>query len=90
MYLIKWKGYSMAEATWEPIRHLECAVELVEQFEERKMNEAKKRLEVKKLLEKRKLLEAKKSIEAEKQLEAEKRLDAEKNEKAALGPPCRV
>ena len=32
-YLIKWKGYSIAECTWEPISHLNLAVDMVEEFD---------------------------------------------------------
>ena len=32
-YLIKWKGYSIAECTWEPISHLSLAVDMVEEFD---------------------------------------------------------
>ena len=32
-YLIKWKGYSIAECTWEPTSHLNNVITMVEQFE---------------------------------------------------------
>ena len=31
-YLIKWKGYSLSESTWEPISHLQYVKEIVDQF----------------------------------------------------------
>lgn len=32
-YLIKWEGWDIRDSTWEPIEHLENAVELVDEFE---------------------------------------------------------
>ena len=36
MYLIKWKGYSMEDCTWEPTQNLSCGALLYE-FDKRKM-----------------------------------------------------
>jgi hypothetical protein len=34
-YLIKWKGYSDNESTWEPISHLKYILDQVKEFEEK-------------------------------------------------------
>jgi hypothetical protein len=34
-YLIKWENYDIRDSTWEPIEHLENAVELVDEFEKK-------------------------------------------------------
>ena len=31
-YLVKWKGYSLNESTWEPLENLDYANELIEEF----------------------------------------------------------
>ncbi len=43
-YLIKWKGYSDNESTWEPVSHLRYILDQVKEFEdkyEKKKNKAK-------------------------------------------------
>lgn len=35
MYLVKWEGYDISEATWEPLRNLEDVKYLIEEFENR-------------------------------------------------------
>lgn len=45
-YFLKWKGYSMAENTWEPVEHLACS-ELIKEFEELLKKKQEKKLEVK-------------------------------------------
>ncbi len=42
-YLIKWKGYSKEESTWEPIQHLKFVKEMVKEFEEREKREDERR-----------------------------------------------
>jgi ''chromo'' (CHRromatin Organisation MOdifier) domain. len=32
-YLVKWKGYPLHNATWEPLENLENAKEMVKEFE---------------------------------------------------------
>ena len=32
-YLVKWKGYPLHDATWEPMEHLENAQDAVNRFE---------------------------------------------------------
>jgi hypothetical protein len=32
-YRIKWKGYPMSEATWEPFVNLGSAIEMVQEYE---------------------------------------------------------
>jgi hypothetical protein len=34
-YFIEWEGYPLEEATWEPIKHLENCLDLVEEFEKK-------------------------------------------------------
>ncbi|MCQ2819695.1 MAG: chromo domain-containing protein [archaeon] len=34
-YLVKWKGYSMAECTYEPLKHLKKVMDLVEEYEKK-------------------------------------------------------
>src|ERR1700733_4160135 len=34
-YLVKWQGYPIEEATWEPEAHLTNATELIQEFQER-------------------------------------------------------
>lgn len=31
-YMVKWKGYDQSENTWEPVAHLQRAMDLVESF----------------------------------------------------------
>lgn len=33
-YLIKWKGYPLSDATWEPIQNLQNAQEVLQEFEQ--------------------------------------------------------
>ena len=32
-YKIKWEGYPMSQSTWEPMKNLESAKELVEEYD---------------------------------------------------------
>ena len=41
-YLVKWKGYSAKENTWEPAKHLEMVQDMVDEFEESKAEKPKK------------------------------------------------
>jgi hypothetical protein len=34
-YLLRWKGYTKDDDTWEPLENLDCA-DLIEQYEQRK------------------------------------------------------
>jgi hypothetical protein len=40
-FLVKWKGYPIEEATWEPRDHLDKSQELVQEFEERDVRRAR-------------------------------------------------
>ena len=33
---MKWKGYSLDESTWEPVKHLKNVMDLVDEFEEKR------------------------------------------------------
>ena len=35
-YLIKWKGYSKNESTWEPLSHLKYVKDVIQDFEEKR------------------------------------------------------
>ena len=37
-YLIKWKGYSINESTWEPLSHLKYIKDSIKEFEEKNKN----------------------------------------------------
>ena len=39
-YLVKWRGYPLEEASWEPIGHLTNAEKSLQEFEERKQHRA--------------------------------------------------
>jgi hypothetical protein len=38
-YLVKWKGYPMEEASWEPEAHVERSQELLREFEDRRQQQ---------------------------------------------------
>lgn len=43
-YYIEWEGYPLSEATWEPLKNLQCCMDLVHDFEEK--NEKKQQLPI--------------------------------------------
>ena len=49
-YLIKWKGYSEKESTWEPLSHLKYIQQTVKEFDEQydKMKELNEENKIKK------------------------------------------
>jgi len=47
-YLVKWKGYTVEENTWEGLENLKNAMEKVEEFEKRRFEEEIQRIRLKK------------------------------------------
>ncbi len=53
-YKIKWEGYPMSQCTWEPLKNLETAKDLVDEFErlhplpsqQKNKNDAKKKRKI--------------------------------------------
>jgi len=37
-YLVKWKGYTLEESTWEPLAHLQRSKDTIQEFENRQQN----------------------------------------------------
>ena len=75
-YLIKWKGYSENESTWEPLSHLKYIQEHVKEFNIQYNNNTKKIIEKRKEIEdekKKKKAEKKKKLKKKKKIKRKKR-----------------
>ena len=49
LYLVKWKGYSMNECTWEPIDNLENVKRIIDEFNSKYKTKEKEKEKVKKI-----------------------------------------